>query len=125
VAGVTVLRIAWPEVIDAGVVRALRGRQGEAPCPEGMREALRWIGKRRLGWREAIEDAMTKLDAGFVSWAMTALGIPGSGYGSGYGDGDGSGYGYGYGDGSGSGVGSGYGYGYGDGSGSGSGVGPS
>jgi hypothetical protein len=102
-----------PETVNAAMIRALRHpSDGSGPCGEGLAAALAWIGDRELPFDAALAEAKEKIDAGWLTWALEAIG---SGSGSGYGYG--SGYGSGYGDGSGSGYGSGYGYGYGDGSG--------
>ena len=105
-----------PAVVSAETIRALRAPEGDRPCADGLRAALRWIGDRALPFEVAIVEAREKVGAEFFEWGMRALGF---GYGFGDGDGDGFGYGFGYGDG----YGFGYGYGYGDGDGSGDGSG--
>ena len=99
-----------PAVVSAETIRALRAPEGDRPCADGLRAALRWIGDRALPFEVAIVEAREKVGAEFFEWGMRALG-----YGFGDGDGDGFGYGFGYGDGYGFGYGYGYGYGYGDG----------
>ena len=93
--GVTVLLGAPVEIIDADVLRGLRGADGSEPCREGLAAGLAWLGGRSLPLSEAVREARADDRVSeFVAWALAALGY-GSGYGSGYGDGSGDGYGCG------------------------------
>jgi hypothetical protein len=107
-------------IVTADLIRSLRASDGSAPCADGLKAGLRWIGERALPLDRALDELRKSRSAvrEYAGWALDALGY---GYGYGSGSGSGSGYGYGYGDGSGDG--SGYGYGYGDGSGDGYGYG--